>query len=93
MKSKKKTPKTKNEETKQKQTHKEQIDGCQMGGGLGDWVKKVKGLRSMNCWSQNSHGDVKCGIGNVVSNTVTATHGARWVLDLWRDHFVNYINV
>ena len=29
------------------QTHRyeEQIDGYQMGGGLGDWVKKVKGTK------------------------------------------------
>ena len=35
-----------NEQTKQKQTHryKEQTDGCQREGELGDWVKKVKGL-------------------------------------------------
>ena len=35
-----------NEQVKQKQTHRyrEQTDGCQMGGELGVWVKKVKGL-------------------------------------------------
>ena len=61
-----------NEQTKQKQTHryKEQVDGCQMGEGLGRWMKKVKGLRSTNWQLQNSHGDVKYSIGNIVSNTV-----------------------
>lgn len=36
---------------KQKQTHgyREQNDGSQRRGGLGDMVKKVKGLRSTNC--------------------------------------------
>ena len=28
--------------------YREQTDGCQIGGGLGDRVKKVKGLRSAN---------------------------------------------
>ena len=33
-----------NEQTKQKQTHiwREHFDGCQIGEGLGGWVKKVK---------------------------------------------------
>ena len=37
-----------NKQTKQKQTHRyrEQFDGCQRGGGLRDWMEKVKGLRS-----------------------------------------------
>lgn len=26
----------------------EQTDGCQLGGGFGDWVKKVTELRSTN---------------------------------------------
>lgn len=36
-----------NEQSKQKQTHRysEQIDSYQMGGELGDWVKKVKGIK------------------------------------------------
>ena len=38
--------KTKNEQIKQKQTHRyrEQTDGCQMVGDLGGGVKKGKGL-------------------------------------------------
>ena len=37
-----------NKQTKQKQTHRyrEQTDGCQRRGGLGHWVKKVKGWKS-----------------------------------------------
>ena len=36
------------EQVEQKQTHRyrEHFDRCQMGGGLGRWVKKVKGLSS-----------------------------------------------
>lgn len=36
-----------NEQTKEKQTqrYREQIDSYQMGGGLGDWVEKVKGIK------------------------------------------------
>ena len=38
------------DEGKLKQTHRhrEQADGCQRGGRSGDWVGKVKGLRSTN---------------------------------------------
>ena len=37
-----------NEQIKQKQTHRyrEQTDGFQRGGGLGDWEKKAKGLKN-----------------------------------------------
>ena len=34
-----------------------------------------------------------CGIGNIVDDTVINMYGARWVLDLLRDHFVSHINV
>ena len=39
-----------NEQAEQKQTHKyrKHSDGCQMGEGLGNWVKKVRELRSTN---------------------------------------------
>ena len=39
-----------NEQAKLKQTHryKEQTDNCQRGGTLGDWMKKVKKLRTTN---------------------------------------------
>ena len=33
-------------------------------------MKKVKGLRSTNWQLQNSHGDVKYSIGNIVNNVV-----------------------
>ena len=37
-----------NKQMIQKQTHRyrEQTDGWQRGGGLGSWMKKIKGLRS-----------------------------------------------
>ena len=39
-----------NEQTKQKQTHRyrDQIDGCQVGGGIRGLGKKAKVLRSTN---------------------------------------------
>ena len=45
-----------NEQTKQKQTlrFREVTDGCQVGEGLRDWFKKLKGLRGSNCQLQNS---------------------------------------
>ena len=73
-----------NKKAEQKQTHRyrEYFDGCQMGGVLGGWEKKKKGLRSTDWQSQNGHGDVKYSTGNIVNNTVIATHGVRRVLDL-----------
>ena len=44
-------------------------------------MKKVKGLRSTNWLLQNSQGDVKYSIGNIVTNVVITTSGIRWVLD------------
>ena len=41
----------------------------------------MKGLRSTDCSLQNSHGDVKCSIENIV-NIVITTYGARWVLEI-----------
>ena len=39
-----------NKQAEQKQNHRyrKHFDGCQMGDALGDWVNKVKGLRSIN---------------------------------------------
>ena len=68
-----------NEQTKLKQTHRytEQTDGYQRGGGLKNWMKKVKELRSTDWFLQNSHRDVKCSIGNIVNNIVIMMCGAR----------------
>ena len=60
--------KKQNEHAKQKQTrrYREHVDSCQIGGvrggGIGDWVKRVKGLQRTNWQLQNSHGDVKYSI-------------------------------
>lgn len=62
---------------KQIPTYRHQIDDCQMGGGLGVWVKNVKGPRSTNWQLQNSHSDVKFSLGNTVSNVVIPMCGAR----------------
>ena len=55
----------------------EYFDCCQMGGGLGGWVKMGQGLRSANWMLQNSHGDVKHSLGNVVSNIVITMYDVR----------------
>ena len=47
--------------------------------GLGGWVTKVKGLRSTSLLLQNSHGDVKYSIGNIVNNILITMYGVRWV--------------
>ena len=59
---------------------------------MGVWVKKMKRLRSTHWQSQNSYGDVKYSIGNIVTNIIIV-YGARWVLDLSGGSLVNYINV
>ena len=53
-------------------------------GGMGE---KVKGLRSTDWELQNSHGDVKYSLGNIVNNIVITMYGARWVLDLFGGPF------
>ena len=42
----------------------------------------MKGLRSTNWQLQNSYGDVKHSIGNIVNDIVITMYGVRWVLDL-----------
>ena len=64
-----------------------------MGGGLGDWVKRVKRLRCTDWQLQNSHGDVQYSTGDIVTNIVINMCGARWALDLSRVDFIGYINV
>ena len=51
--------------------HREQTADCQRGGVFGSWVKKVKGLRNTKWKLQNSHGDVKYSVGNIVNNIIT----------------------
>ena len=59
-----------------------------MGEGLGDWEKKVKGLRRTNWKLQNSHRDVKHSTGNTVNNIVVTMYGARWVLEISGDYHI-----
>ena len=42
-------------------------------------MKKFKGLRSTNWLLQNSLGDVKYGIGNIVNSILISMRGVRWV--------------
>ena len=76
--------KIQNKQTEQKQNHRyrKHFDGCQMGGGLGGWKKKVKGLRSTNWLLQNSHWDVKYSIKNIVNYSLITMYGVTWVQDL-----------
>ena len=53
------------------------------------YVLKVKGVRSTDGQLQNSRGDVKYSMGNMVNNTV----GARWVLGISGKHFIKYVIV
>ena len=42
----------------------------------------MKDLRRTECLLQNSHGDVKYSVGDVVDNIVITMYGARWVLKI-----------
>ena len=44
--------------------------------------EKMRRLRSTNWKLQNSHGDVKYCIGNIVNNIVITMDGVRWVVVL-----------
>lgn len=59
----------------------EHFDSCQMAKAWG-MMKEMKGLKTTNWQLQNSPGDVKDSIGNIVSNIVVTMYGVRWVLDL-----------
>ena len=56
-------------------------------------MKKGKGLRSTNWQLQNSHGDIKYSLGNIVNTIVMTIHGIRCIQDLLGGHLVRYINV
>ena len=58
---------------------------------MGNWVKKVKGLRSTDWQLENSHGDVKVQRRNIVGNTVITTDGVRWVLEIPGGHAIKYV--
>lgn len=63
-----------------------------MGGGLRDWVKKAKALRSRNWQLKNSHGDVKHDTGNTVNDILIAVvSGGSWTHQ--GDRCVSYIDV
>ena len=55
-------------------------------------MKKLKRIGVEDWWLQNSDGNVEHSTENTVNNIVITVYGARWVLDLSEDHFVNYIN-
>ena len=46
-----------------------------MGERLDDWVKKMKKLRSTNWQLQNSHRNIKYGIGHMANNIVKTMCG------------------
>ena len=45
-------------------------------------MKRAKGLRSTNWYSQNRHGHVKYSTGNIGNNIVINKYGVGWVLAL-----------
>lgn len=55
--------------------------------------KKVKGLRCTKLAVTKQSEGLKFIIGNIINKMVISMHGARWVLGLSGDHFVNSITV
>ena len=53
----------------------------------GRWAKKMKKLGSTNWLLQNTHGDVKYGMGNIVAKQhICMTHGhGQWCGDYLRE--------
>lgn len=56
-------------------------------------MKKGEGTKQDNWQLQNSHGDVKYSMGNIVDDVVRTMNGARWAPDLWGNHVLSYTNV
>ena len=54
-------------------------------------MKKVKGLKSTNWLSQNSHGDVKYSIGNTVNNILILCMVSGKCKIYWDNHLVSYV--
>ena len=54
-------------------------------------MEKVKGFRSINWQFQNSDGNIKCNVTNIVNNIAITMYGARWVLEISGEHFVQYM--
>ena len=67
-----------NKQVEQIHRSRECFDSCQMGGELGDGLKKVRGLRNTDQLLQNSHEDVKYSRGNTVNNIITM-YADRWL--------------
>ena len=53
-------------------------------------MKKVKGLRSTNWMFQNSHGDVKYKMGNIVNNSVITVVSDGCEI-CWDEHLESYV--
>ena len=67
---------SKQKELRQNHGSREHFDGCQMGGVYRIMGEEVRGLRSTSRQLQNSHGDVKYGIGNgVAKELICMTRG------------------
>ena len=54
----------------------------QTDGRPRDWVARVKGGRGTDGWLQNSRGDGKCSVGNVVNNVAVTLYGTGWALGI-----------
>ena len=54
---------------------------------MGDWVEKVKGLSSTDWQSQNSHGDIKSSMRNIIKYIVITMYDD----EILGAHFVKYV--
>ena len=71
-----------NEQTKQKQTHKyrEQTGGCQMGAWWG-MVEKSERIEKYKLVVTKQSLGWEYNLGSIVNNILMATYNARWVLE------------
>ena len=60
------------------------------GGECGEMGKKGKALRNSNWLLQNSHGDVKYSIENIVNNSLITMYGVRWC-EIYQDDHLSYV--
>lgn len=61
--------------------------------GVGSTGGKGEGIKMCRVPTMKYHGDVKCSVGNIVSNVIVSMRGVTCVLDYQGDHLVKLYNV
>ena len=84
-----------NEQTNQKQTHRhrEQTDGCLVGGGFEGLGKNGKGIKKYKLVIAKQSWGYEYSIGNTVNDIVVTMCGAIWVLEILGGPLVKYMMI